>query len=502
MITGKLYTILSKFDKIEQNRLRKYVQSPYFNVNESLTTFFEYLIRHINSNVHTNSPVQHLATTAIGQRYGNVAFQDKQDLDKCEIWRILFEYEPYNDTRFRKLCSDLLELVENFLAQQVYDHADVQQAAYLLEAVSKKRLDKLYLTCVRQAQLASKQQPYKNAEYYYGKFLLEKNFYEMHESELNRGDKTNIEEMINHLDHFYLTEKLRSYCTVLSHKTLISHDYKLLFIDEIIAHIEKYKARYEEVPVIAIYYHILLTQTDTENTAHYFKLIDLLDKHHSRFAPDELYKMYISALNYCTKRVNKNDKMFLNVFHDLYKILLKKEILFYGTPTMELSPWHFKNVVLIANRLGEYNWTENFIKEYQHKLPKELRESAVSYNLANVYFNRKQYDKVQNLLQSVEYQDLTYSLGSKTMLTIIYYEKDEFEALDSILKSFQTYLNRHKDIAENRRLAYLYLIKFVKRMTKIMPGDKKAVEQLKQEVLEANTTASRDWILEKLKDLE
>lgn len=88
------------------------------------------------------------------------------------------------------------------------------------------------------------------------------------------------------------------------------------------------------------------------------------------------------------------------------------------------------------------------------------------------------------------------------MLTIIFYEKDEFEALDSILKSFQAYLNRHKDIAENRRLAYLYMIKFVKRMTKIMPGDKKAVEQLKQEVLETNMTTSRDWILEKLKELE
>jgi hypothetical protein len=500
MITGKLYTILSKFDKIEQNRLRKYVQSPYFNVNESLTLFFECLTKHINGNFNSNH-AYHLAA-ATNARNGSVAYSEKQDLDKYEVWKILFEDEPYNDTRFRKLCSDLLELVENFLAQQIYDRSEVQHVAYLLEAVSKKKLDKLYLTCVRQAELASKQQPYKNAEYYYGKFLLEKNYYDMHEAELNRGEKKNFGEMINHLDHFYLTEKLRLYCTVLSHKRLVSHDYKLLFIDEIIAHIEKYKAQYEEIPAIAIYYHILLTQIDGEDTTHYFKLIDLLDKHYTRFSPSELYKMYISALNYCTKKVNQNDKSFLIVFHNLYKVLLKKEILFYGTPTMELSPWHFKNVVLIANRLGEYNWTENFIKEYQHKLPKELRESAVSYNLANVYFNRKQYDKVQNLLQSVEYQDLTYSLGSKTMLIVIYYEKDEFEALDSILKSFQTYLNRHKDIAETRRLAYLYLIKFVRRMTKIMPGDKKAIEQLKQEVLEANTAASRDWILEKLKELE
>ncbi|MEY4936098.1 MAG: hypothetical protein RIS64_2457 [Bacteroidota bacterium] len=501
MITGKLYTILSKFDKIEQNRLRKYVQSPYFNVNESLTLFFEYLTKHIN--VHANLPVHSLVTTApMAQRNGSVLCQEKQDLDKYEIWKILFENEPYNDTRFRKLCSDLLELVESFLAQQIYDHSDVQQAAYLLEAVSKKRLDKLYHTCIRQARLASRQQPYKDAKYYYGKFLLEKNFYDMQESEMNREDKTNIEEMINHLDYFYLTEKLRLYCTMSSRKTLVSHDYKLLFIDEIIEHIGKYKAQYEEIPIIAIYYHILLTQIDMENTSHYFKLIELLDKYHTRFSPEELYKMYISALNYCTKRVNKNDKLFLTVFHDLYKVLLKKEILFYGTPTMELSPWHFKNVVLIANRLEEYTWTENFIKEYQHKLPKELRESAVSYNLANVYFNKKQYDKVQNLLQTVDYQDLTYSLGSKTMLMIIYYERDEFEALDSILKSFQTYLNRHKDIAETRRLQYLYLIKFVKRMMKIMPGDKKAVEQLKQEVLEANTTASQKWVLEKLKDLE
>jgi hypothetical protein len=75
MITGKLYTILSKFDKIEQNRLRKYVQSPYFNVNESLTLFFEYLTKHIN--VHANLPVHSLVTTApMAQRNGSVLCQE------------------------------------------------------------------------------------------------------------------------------------------------------------------------------------------------------------------------------------------------------------------------------------------------------------------------------------------------------------------------------------------------------------------------------------------
>lgn len=107
MTDSKIYNVLTHFDKIEQNRLRKYIRSPYFNVNETLMTFYDVLSEHINANGKAG------------------------ELTKEQIWGQLYENETFNDVRFRKLSSDLLKLVEGFLAQQIYDKDNLQQTNFL-----------------------------------------------------------------------------------------------------------------------------------------------------------------------------------------------------------------------------------------------------------------------------------------------------------------------------------------------------------------------------------
>ena len=115
MTDSKIYNVLTHFDKVEQNRLRKYIRSPYFNANEALMIFYDILSEHINAN-------------------GKADF-----LTKEIIWTQLYKNETFNDVRFRKLSSDLLKLVEGFLAQKVYDENSLQQASFLLEAIGKKK---------------------------------------------------------------------------------------------------------------------------------------------------------------------------------------------------------------------------------------------------------------------------------------------------------------------------------------------------------------------------
>ena len=181
--------------------------------------------------------------------------------------------------------------------------------------------------------------------------------------------------------------------------------------------------------------------------------------------------------------------------------MLKNEIAFYASNNGELLPWHFKNAILISLRLGHYEWAEKFIKDFQDRLPIDFRENAISYNLAMVYFHQKKFDKATTLLHSVEYEDIAYNLGSKSMLLAMYYEQDEYEPLLSLLDTFKTYLNRHKDINEKMRLNYQNYILFVRKLTKIMPGDKKAVTSLRQEIKDAKGVASEKWLLEKLEEL-
>jgi hypothetical protein len=476
MTDSKIYNVLKHFDKVEQNRLRKYICSPYFNVNETLMIFYDILAEHINAN-------------------GEASLLSKEN-----IWTQLYPNESFNDIRFRKLSSDLLKLVEGFLAQGVYDNNTLQQTSFLLEAIGKRKIEKLANSSVRSARLISDQQSEKSADFYFYQYLIEKNYHQMSEGELKRSDKSNVEAIINNLDKFYLSEKLRLYYDVLSRKNWISHEYQLLFIDEIISHIKNND--YTSTPSVSIYYQVLLTQTHPEDESHFHKLIELLDKYKSQFPLTEQYQLYSAALNYCVMKMNQGKQEFVREYHELFKFTLSHGIIFYATGSGELAPWYFKNGILLALRLGEYDWSEKFIKDYQYKLSIEYRDNVVSYSLALVYFYQKKYDKVIPLLQSVEFEDLSYNLGSKSMLIAIYFEQDEYEALFSLADAFKTYLNRHKDINEKMRSNYMNYIIFVRKLTKIMPGDKKAIENLREEIKNAKGVASEKWLLEKLAELE
>jgi hypothetical protein len=468
---NKIYNILSYFSKIEMNRLEKYIQSPYFNRSETITTLFAIFVKNIES-------------------------RKPKELSKELVWQQLHPKEKMDEVRFRKYNSDLLRLVEGYLAQQIYDENPLHQAIYLMDAVARKKMEKLYSSTERVARQLSEKQEYKPATYYFYQYQIERNFYKLTDFESKRDDKSNIEEIINNLDRFYLAEKLKYYLEILTRQRVISHEYEVLFIEEILQHLDEHP--YLDYPPISIYYQVYLTHKEPENEAHYYKLKELIEENIDAFPPEEAYSIYRIALNYCISKLNKGSIPFTEEYILLYEELLsKKEI----SEKVEFTSSSFRNTVVIASRLKRYEWAEKFIQNFQDKLPSEERENTVNTNLATVYFYQKKYDKVIDMLQSIEYPDILANLNAKSMLMATYYEMDEDNVLFSFIESFRVYINRHKTVAQERKILYLNLIKLVKKLTEVIPNDKKAVQKLKEEI-ETTQAFSKAWLKEKIEELE
>lgn len=470
-MNNKTYTILQSFDKYEVNRLRKFLQSPYFNMNEAIVALFEVFIKDI-----------------FGKK--------TKELEKEIIWEKIYGQKKYDDVRFRKLNSELLKLVEKFLAQQTYEANPIYQANYLIESVGNRKLKKLYGSTMKTARRLSNQQKFRPASFYFYQYEIEKNYYQLTNLDMKRGEKGNEDIISKNLDVFYFSEKLKLYSSALSRTLVASHDYDIAFIDEIVSHIKEHD--YESIPTIAIYYRIVLTYIENDNEENYFELKKLLEKHSSIFPIDEAYIIYQIVMNYCIGKANKKGQNFLNEFFELYRILLKNEIFVNG----EISPWDFKNVILASLRLGEYEWTENFIKKYSSKLAESFRDNAVTFNSAQLYFYQKKYDDVIRLLNQVEYEDLAYNLNSKLMLIAVYYETDEIEPLYSLFESFRVYLNRSKKIPQSRKKFYLNFIKLTKKLTRIMPGDNVAISKIHNEISNTRDIVNLKWLKEKIAELE
>ena len=307
-----------------------------------------------------------------------------------------------------------------------------------------------------------------------------------------------IKSIFYNIDYFYLLEKLRYYCAYLSGKSNVQEDnINILFAEEII-HIVK-NNDFESSPPIAIYYEVLCTLLDTDNNESYFKLKELLKQHALLFPTDEAQVIYEHALNHCVRHINKGKSQFLVEYFDVYEDILIKDIIYVNG---ELAPLHFKNIVVAALRLKKFNWTEKFITTYKNKLPNNLRDNAVTFNTARLFWYQKKHNRVIELLREVEFDNIIYNYTSKTMLLTTYYDIDEIEPLYSLLESFRAYLNRHKSIPLRRRQYYLNLIKFTKKLTKIIPGDKRAILKLKKEMEENKSVATDPWLKEKIAELE
>ena len=472
-MNNKTYTILQSFDKYEVNRLRKFLKSPYFNMNEAIVGLFEIFIRDIFA-------------------------KSTKELSRAVIWSKIYGQKKYDDVRFRKLNSELLKLVEKFLAQQIYENNPIHQATHLIEAVGEKKLEKLYSSTMRTARRLSDQQIYRPASFYFYQYQIEKNYYDLTELDIKRSAKGNEDKIANYLDWFFLSEKLKIHCLMLSRQREVSQDYNTGLIEEIISHITANK-KLLEIPPIAIYFRIYYTYLNPEDEDNYFSLKLLLSEYSQIFPKKEASNIYTFALNYCSRKINRGNQVFLREYFELYNQLLLKEIIFENG---ELAPWHFKNIILVGLRLGEFDWTESFINNYNKKLPETFRENAVTYNMAQLYFYQKKYDNVIRLLNQVEYEDLAYNLNSKLILIAVYYETDEIEPLYHLFESFRVYLNRKKSIPPERKRRYLNLIKFTKKLTKLMPGDKKSMEKLKTEIAETKGIINLKWLKEKITELE
>ncbi len=467
---NKLTTILDSFNVYEVNRFKKYLLSPFFNEDQKLVDLFDILIQ---------------------------KNKKKETLSKEVIWRKMGQKAAYKDVKFRRLCSDLTKLAMQFLAQEKYQNAVMPEQQYLLEVVEERNLEKFYNSSFRNAENALLKQKHRDSVFYFHHFKLNEAQQSIEFKTKRHAEQASFDVLMRHLDAFYLAQKLRAYCHWLNYRKVLRLEgtMSVPLIAEIMDFIQENKPN--QVPIVAIYHQIALTLLKGEEAEHYYELKRLLEENSHLFSAEEAMEMYGYALNYCIRKINSSTEYLTEVF-ELYQATLKKEVILNDG---QLNHQHFKNVIAIGLRLKQFDWVMYFIEVYQDKLPEKVRDNAYRYNMAQVYFSKKEWDKVIELLQQVEYDLVFYKLDSKALLLKTYYEQGEWMVLESLIDSFQILLRRNKEVSKQQRNTYLNLVKFVKRLSRLMPNDVVRIKALRQKIETTHPVGDKGWLLEKLEEL-
>ncbi len=475
MFSDKLLSLLGAFSKYDLNRFRKFVQSPYFNDQEDVTRLFE------------------VVNAAIREGEAAVAA-----LDKSAIWAALYPKSPIDDGHLRRLASDLTLLAQRYLVEELRRQDPVTEALDLQQALAQYDLPKHLAGAERVIEKLLGQSAGKSSDYYYAQFRQNWNvFRRASKLVATAGYTDKLMSADFHLECFYLAQKLKLYIEWLLYRGFRVTEREVPVVPGFWEYLED--ERFATVPLIRIFRKVIRSFTDSENETHFEGLLNDLDQ----YAPDidraDLRECFFIAQNYCALKINQGKTAYYYRYFALIKNLVDKDLLLENGQVPEAV---FKNFITVSLGAGEYDWTEQFIRQYADFLPARIRENARMFNLAYVFFYQKNYDKVIEYLRDVEYSDVVYALGAKSMLLRTYYEQGEYLALDSLIDSFRIFLRRNKVISKNLKREYINFLGLVKKLTTISAYDKKVIADLHRRVSQTSYSMPKNWLLKKIAEIE
>jgi len=477
-----LITTLKTLTRRELNKFLEYVSSPFFNKHPKLNELARYIAKYHPSFEHPA-------------------------LNKPKVIQQLFPKQKVNVFKMNNLTSDLLKLLEGFLVEIELQEQTAYRKKFLLHQLLQRRLDKHFQRTIRSAKAHQEKQALRDQAFFYQNYMIEEEANFFYIAKGRRLKDESLQKKVNQLDIFYLSTKLRDSCEMISRQNVIDVTYEVHLLDELLDYLRNNLSIYEKYPAITIYYQILMSLLYSNEPAHYQRLIYLLENHVQQFSHGEARGMYDYAQNYCIKQINNGNSEYLNELFLLFKQLLDKNLILENNL---LAEWDYKNIVTVGLRLHKFEWTEGFIHEYKDRLAKTVTENAFAYNLASLYYGQKNYDDSLKLLHQVEFTDVVYYLGSKSLLLKIYYDIDEGNAFYSVIDTVKVYLLRSKLVSVYQRKIYQNLLRFAKKAYKIKENIgyesiekiKKNLLQLKELIEKNQQTANINWLREKVAELE
>lgn len=472
MQNSQLVHILFSLSKKESRELRKWLVSPIHNQRSDVAQLYEYL------------------TT------GN-HLEDDKSLEKERIFRKLYPKEVYDDAKMRQVIHFLQETIEEYLMYAKSQEDKLTHYLGLAKIYREKKLLKLHEKTMKKIEEDFQKITYRNEEIFERSYLIEKEKSTMY-IERSRAVSTNYQAMSDQMEITFISRKLKLACAMLSHQKIYKTNYDFGLLEGVLAYL-KVQPELINDPTIKLYYHLYNLFNFPDEEFHFFEIKQVLVSSEHFFDPLERKDIYLMIINYCISRMNIGYKAFVREAFEFYRKAIESRIIFEHGVLNHLA---FRNIVTAGTTLKEFDWVSSFIEEYQQYLAPEYRDNFVKFALARLYFEQGDYDRAQDLLIQFDIDDILINLTAKTMLIRLYYEKDEFLALESLLDSMRAYINRKKMLAYHK-MSFKELISASKRLIKIQFNDRKKIEILQNQINNSRILPShmKEWFLEQLKKL-
>ncbi|MCC7246400.1 MAG: hypothetical protein IT269_12025 [Saprospiraceae bacterium] len=461
-----LLTILRALDKEQMRALHKFVRSPYHVTHSDVILLFDWLRGHLES-----SP------------------DDIPDWPDFE--RLLPPSKKRNDRRLYDLGHYLLGVVESFLAHEK-KRDDTGHYLATTAALREMKLENEAASMLKYTSKRIHGNRLRGQAFLSALAAIEQETWQI-SLQQGRARATNVQALSDTQDAAFIVEKLRTGCLLLSHETVANTTYDRGLLPAVLDFLKGH--RLLEQPIIAAYYHGYYAMSGEDDAADHFSLLkQVLEHHGSSFALDETHDLYLIAINFCIRRINRNDQPFFRQIFELYRSGLEQGALLEGG---QLSRWTYNNIVSTALHQREYEWLRHFLEDFAPLLPEIHREGALNFGLARYYYETRQHRLAMQHLLRMEYDDVLQNLMAKVLLAKIYHELNESDSLDNQLDSIQIYLRR-KQVLGYHKDNYTAIVRFMRRLVNLNFTSKSDVLAFRKDIESAPVLTEREWLLRQI----
>ena len=410
-------------------------------------------------------------------------------LGKETAYRFVFkDQSAFDDGKIRHLMTYLLEVLRACLAWNDWQKDPANINLHLCRSLKKLGLETFFEKEIARSKSDLEKSGHQDDTYYFRQFSLENESWEMLRLR-QRSVSGYMQTISSSFGNYVAINTLRQACTVFMQQTLKDVSISIPYLEATLQLAET--GIFNDVPAVNVWFCSYMALTSPQQEAYFTRLKKHIVEDAAAFPDSDLRDFYILAINVCIRRINAADKKFIREAFDLYRSGLELGVFLENG---YLSKFTYRNVMNIAVALGEWAWAYAYLAEFQSFLPPRDQENIFRYNLATYYFRKNDYEKALELLRHVEMSDMLENFDVRRMLLRIYFERGEWQVLDSLLDSFGTYLRRHKEGGYHRDM-YRNLVFFLKKMSLNPLRTDKEQEKLAVQVKETQFLAEREWLL-------
>lgn len=478
MKKSKSVKILKTFSGEEIKKFSAFLESPYFNTNNRVTKLF----------------------TELKKFYPE--FQSK-GIEKETLYKKIFPGKPYNEQVMKNLVSELLKLEKEFLSVDGFINDPGEKTLKLIGQSVLKQLDFVLNKGLEEINSVASDN-FSSEKVQYLLYQAEENKFTFNIINNRQADATvNIEKAGEFLTVFFLKVIFRlsinAHINLFSfnkaaeknfaEKILNSIDMKKL-LDEMEAH--NISGTFE----LKLKYLALISINDIYDDQSYNMYRDLLYANLSVLGNEEAHRSLHFMESIIAQKINAGRREFYKDLFETYKLEIDKNL--FSSNINNITVMKYRNIYLTAVRVGEYDWAERFIFDFEKKINDEDRHDIFELAMAQLNFERKNFDDTLQHLNKVKTDQIFFKVDVRILSLMSLYELGHFETAISLIDSFRKLLSQSPSLTEQYRQKNLNFINSVSSLIRLTTDyDKDSASILKEKINGYELVGYKNWLNEK-----